>query len=150
VITRSEGETEALARELATELSAGDVVYLVGDLGAGKTTFARGLAAGLGAVASEVASPTFAILHEYAAPGGAVVLRHLDLYRLADRVSDLEILGLPDAVAGAPVAVEWPGEAIRAALPPTVRVSIAAEPGDARRISIHRASPPASSGVEGP
>jgi tRNA threonylcarbamoyladenosine biosynthesis protein TsaE len=147
VITRSEGETEALARELATELSAGDVVYLVGDLGAGKTTFARGLAAGLGAVASEVASPTFAILHEYASPGGAVVLRHLDLYRLADRASDLEILGLPDAVAGAPVAVEWPGEAIRAALPPTVRVSIAAEPGDARRISIHRASP---SGVEGP
>ena len=147
MITRSEGETEALARELATELSAGDVVYLVGDLGAGKTTFARGLAAGLGAVASEVASPTFAILHEYASPGGAVVLRHLDLYRLADRASDLEILGLPDAVAGAPVAVEWPGEAIRAALPPTIRVSIAAEPGDARRISIHRASPP---GVEGP
>jgi tRNA threonylcarbamoyladenosine biosynthesis protein TsaE len=148
VITRSEGETEALARELATELSAGDVVYLVGDLGAGKTTFARGLAAGLGAVASEVASPTFAILHEYASPGGAVVLRHLDLYRLADRASDLEILGLPDAVAGAPVAVEWPGEAIRAALPPTVRVSIAAEPGDARRISIHRAFPPGSAGVE--
>ena len=149
MITRSEGETEALARELATELSAGDVVYLVGDLGAGKTTFARGLAAGLGAVASEVASPTFAILHEYASPGGAVVLRHLDLYRLADRASDLEILGLPDAVAGAPVAVEWPGEAIRAALPPTVRVSIAAEPGEARRISIHRASSPGSSGVEG-
>ena len=148
MITRSEGETEALARELATELSAGDVVYLVGDLGSGKTTFARGLAAGLGAVASEVASPTFAILHEYASPGGAVVLRHLDLYRLADRASDLEILGLPGAVAGAPVAVEWPGEAIRAALPPTVRVSIAAESENARRISIHRASRSTSSDDE--
>ena len=68
-----------------------------------------------------------------------MVLRHLDLYRLADRASDLEILGLPDAVAGAPVAVEWPGEAIRAALPPTVQVSLSAESEDARRISIHRA-----------
>ena len=115
-------------------------VYLIGDLGAGKTTFARGLAAGLGAVAREVASPTFAILHEYAAPGGKVVLRHLDLYRLADRASELDILGLPDALAGAPVAVEWPGEAIRAALPPTVQVSLAADTEDARRISIHRAS----------
>jgi tRNA threonylcarbamoyladenosine biosynthesis protein TsaE len=139
LISRSEEETEEVARKMAKELSDGDVVYLVGDLGAGKTTFARGLAAGLGAVAREVASPTFAILHEYAAPGGSVVLRHLDLYRLVDRASDLEILGLPDAVAGAPVAVEWPGEAIRAALPPTVRVSIATEAGDARRISIHRA-----------
>jgi tRNA threonylcarbamoyladenosine biosynthesis protein TsaE len=149
VISRSERETEEVARELAKGLSADDVVYLVGDLGAGKTTFARGLAAGLGAVSSEVASPTFAILHEYAEPGGAVVLRHLDLYRLADRASDLEILGLPDAVGGAPVAVEWPGEAILAALPPTVRVSIAAESGEARRISIHRASPLGSAKKKG-
>lgn len=139
MIARSEEETEEIARVLARGLSASDVVYLVGDLGAGKTTFARGLAAGLGAVAREVASPTFAILHEYAGPGGAVVLRHLDLYRLADRARDLAILGLPDAVAGAPVAVEWPGEAIRAALPPTVQVSLVAESEDARRISIHRA-----------
>jgi tRNA threonylcarbamoyladenosine biosynthesis protein TsaE len=150
VISRSERETEEVAREMAKGLSAGDVVYLVGDLGAGKTTFARGLAAGLGAVAREVASPTFAILHEYAGPGGAIVLRHLDLYRLADRGSDLEILGLPDAVAGAPVAVEWPGQAIRAALPPTVRVSIAVEPGETRRISIHRASPDEAARTEGP
>jgi tRNA threonylcarbamoyladenosine biosynthesis protein TsaE len=141
LICRSEGETEACAGDLAKELTGRDVVYLVGDLGAGKTTFARGLARGLGAVAREVASPTFAILHEYAAPGGAVVMRHLDLYRLADRASELEILGLPSAVAGAPVAVEWPGEALRAALPPTVQVTISAESGDARRISIDRTSP---------
>lgn len=150
MITRSERETEEVARELAKDLAASDVVYLIGELGAGKTTFARGLAAGLGAVAREVASPTFAILHEYAAPGGDVVLRHLDLYRLADRASELEILGLPDALAGAPVAVEWPGEAIRAALPPTLAVTIAAEEGDARRISIRRASPQSSPGAEGP
>jgi len=141
LITRSESETEALARELAAQLGPDDVVYLIGDLGAGKTTFARGLAAGLGAVAREVASPTFAILHEYAGPAGAIVLRHLDLYRLADRPGELAILGLPDAVAGAPLAVEWPGDAIQKVLPPTVRVSIAPEKEDARRISIHRASP---------
>ncbi len=149
VISKSEAETEEVARKMARDLSASDVIYLIGDLGAGKTTFARGLAAGLGAVAREVASPTFAILHEYASPGGEVVLRHLDLYRLADRASDLEILGLPDALAGAPVAVEWPGEAIRAALAPTVSVTIAAESGDARRISIRRASPRSSPGVGG-
>jgi tRNA A37 threonylcarbamoyladenosine biosynthesis protein TsaE len=68
-------------------------------------------------------------------------MRHLDLYRLADRASELEILGLPAAVAGVPVAVEWPGEALRAALPPTVQVTITAESGDARRISIDRTPP---------
>jgi tRNA threonylcarbamoyladenosine biosynthesis protein TsaE len=139
LVSRGDSETEALGAQLARDLSADDVVYLVGDLGAGKTTFARGLARGLGAVAREVASPTFAILHEYAAPGGAIVMRHLDLYRLADRASELEVLGLPDAVAGAPVAVEWPGEAIRAALAPTFEVGIREETGRARRIEIRRA-----------
>jgi hypothetical protein len=69
------------------------------------------LARGLGAV-REVASPTFAILHEYGRREG-IRLRHLDLYRLDDRAADLEILGLPESVAGAPVVVEWPGAAIR-------------------------------------
>ena len=136
VVTASDGETEALGRELAKELTAADVVYLIGDLGAGKTTLARGLAAGLGAVAREVASPTFAILHEYAAQGGAIVLRHLDLYRLADRPEDLEVLGLPDAIAGAPIAVEWPGRAIRAALPPTCEIAIVTQADGSRRFEI--------------
>ncbi|HEY3122430.1 MAG TPA: tRNA (adenosine(37)-N6)-threonylcarbamoyltransferase complex ATPase subunit type 1 TsaE [Thermoanaerobaculia bacterium] len=136
VFSRSEEETEAFGRELALELSRSDVVYLIGDLGTGKTAFARGLAAGLGAVAREVASPTFAILHEYAAPGGAIVMRHLDLYRLADRPEDLEILGLPGAVASAPVAVEWPGAAIKEALPPTWEVAIRQTPEGDRRITV--------------
>lgn len=136
MISASEEETEAVGREIASELSSGDVVYLIGELGAGKTTLARGLAAGLGAAARQVASPTFAILHEYAGPNGTIVLRHLDLYRLADRVDDLEVLGLPGAVAGAPVAVEWPGLAIRDALPPTREVSIEELSGGARRIEV--------------
>jgi len=123
---------------LAAVLSPTDVVYLVGDLGAGKTTLARGLARGLGAREREVASPTFALLHEYAAPDGAIVLRHLDLYRLEDLPRELEVLGLPDAVEGAPVCVEWPGEAIRTLLPPTVEITIRAEAGEARRIRVER------------
>ena len=136
IVSRNAAETEAFGRELALELTATDVVYLIGDLGAGKTTLARGLASGLGAVAREVASPTFAILHEYAGEGGAIVLRHLDLYRLADRPEDLEVLGLPEAIAGAPVAVEWPGRAIRAALPPTCEIAIVAQVDGSRRIAV--------------
>jgi len=145
--SKSEAETEAVGRDLARGLSPDDVVYLTGDLGVGKTAFARGLAAGLGAVAREVASPTFATLHEYAAPGGAIVLRHLDLYRLADRSKDLEVLGLPDAVAGAPVAVEWPRAAIREALPPTYEVAMTQAPDGTRRIEIRRLPVPESPAV---
>ncbi|HVE65218.1 MAG TPA: tRNA (adenosine(37)-N6)-threonylcarbamoyltransferase complex ATPase subunit type 1 TsaE [Thermoanaerobaculia bacterium] len=132
-VSKSEAETEAFGRELASSLSAGDVVYLIGELGAGKTALSRGLAAGLGAAPREVASPTFAILNEYAAPGGTIVMRHLDLYRLADDPRDLEVLGLPGALAGAPTAVEWPGAAIRSVVPPSVEVRFSTE-GDGRRL----------------
>jgi tRNA threonylcarbamoyladenosine biosynthesis protein TsaE len=136
--TQAAAETEAVGERLAAKLSRTDVVYLVGDLGAGKTTLARGLARGLGAREREVASPTFALLHEYATADGAIVLRHLDLYRLEDLPRELEVLGLPGAVEGAPVCVEWPGEAIRTLLPPTVEVTIRAEGGEARRIRVAR------------
>ena len=136
ILSGSPEETETLGKELARELRRDDVVYLVGDLGAGKTTLARGLASGLGAIAREVASPTFALLHEYAGPGGAVVLRHLDLYRLVDRARDLEVLGLPDAVRGAPVAVEWPGRAIADVLPATWEIRITATPEGRRRLEV--------------
>ena len=133
-MTRSEEETERFGEELAETLRSEDVVYLVGKLGSGKTALARGLARGLGAAEREVASPTFAILHEYASPQGSLVLRHLDLYRIRDEEKDLEILGLPGAVAGAPVAVEWPGAAVRRLLAPTVEVSIEVLPDGSRRI----------------
>jgi tRNA threonylcarbamoyladenosine biosynthesis protein TsaE len=140
-VTRSEEETEALGESLAADLSPDDVVYLIGDLGAGKTCLARGLARGLGAVSREVASPTFAILHEYADADGRIRLRHLDLYRLKDRSEDLEVLGLPESVAGAPIAVEWPGEAIRKALGPTVEIRIDRLPEGARSIAVRRRRP---------
>jgi tRNA threonylcarbamoyladenosine biosynthesis protein TsaE len=139
VVTRSAAETERLGERLASSLSRDDVVYLEGDLGAGKTAFARGLARGLGAGSRQVASPTFAILHEYAGEDGEIVLRHLDLYRLGDSSRELDILGLPGSMEGAPVCIEWPRAAVEAALPPTVVVRIESEPGaNARRVSISR------------
>ena len=123
-----------MGERLGRLLRPDDVVYLVGDLGSGKTCFARGLARGLGALPREVASPTFSILNEYVSAGGAVVLRHLDLYRLKDDPAELSAIGLPEAVAGAPIAVEWPRAAVRQLLPPTVEVRLEAVPGGGRRI----------------
>jgi tRNA A37 threonylcarbamoyladenosine biosynthesis protein TsaE len=86
-----------------------------------------------------VASPTFALVHEYAGEAGAIVLRHLDLYRLADTRRALEALGLPDSVAGAPVCIEWPRTAIRGLLAATVEVRIdTVSGGEARRITVAR------------
>ncbi|HTD52319.1 MAG TPA: tRNA (adenosine(37)-N6)-threonylcarbamoyltransferase complex ATPase subunit type 1 TsaE, partial [Thermoanaerobaculia bacterium] len=128
MITQSERETEEIGERLAATLEDSDVVYLVGDLGAGKTCFARGLARGRGASERQVASPTFAIVHEYAGSSGEIVLRHIDLYRLKDSPAELEVLGLPDSVGGAPVVVEWPGQAIQQILTPTIRVLIDQQP----------------------
>lgn len=136
--TSSEAETEALGESLARSLSKDDVVYLTGDLGSGKTALVRGIARGLGAREREVASPTFALLHEYAGSDGSLVLRHLDLYRLADSAAELAVLGLPGSVAGAPVCVEWPGRAIRNVLPPSVEVELTAEASGGRRIRMRR------------
>lgn len=137
-VSRSDAETEALGESLAAALSTSDVVYLVGDLGAGKTTFARGMARGLGASAREVASPTFALLHEYSCADGSIVLRHLDLYRLSEARRELEVLGLPDSVAGAPVCVEWPRASIREVLPPTIEVTFETLPDERRRVRVER------------
>lgn len=109
----SESETRAVGRALAFELGPGDVVALTGGLGAGKTVFVRGLAEGLGADPDAVASPTFALLHEYPC-AGAGGLVHVDLYRLPDDERELADLGLPDLLEGKVGAVEWPnGSAAR-------------------------------------
>ncbi len=103
--THSEEETQQIAHDLASRLKAGDVVLLAGPLGAGKTAFVRGLAAGLGIDSAEVSSPTFTLVHEYR--GGRLTLYHVDLYRLERTASDdlgLEEMGVADGV----LAIEWP------------------------------------------
>jgi tRNA threonylcarbamoyladenosine biosynthesis protein TsaE len=102
-VTRSEGETAALGRDLGRTLTRGSVVLLSGPLGAGKTAFVRGLAEGLGCDGDDVSSPTFVIVQEYR---GSVRLCHVDLYRVTpDQVGDL---GLDDLREGSVMAVEWP------------------------------------------
>jgi tRNA threonylcarbamoyladenosine biosynthesis protein TsaE len=120
VATHSERETEEAGRTFARSLAVGAVVLIEGPLGAGKTAFVRGMAAGLGANAGDVSSPTFTILHEYAGPH--VLLFHADLYRLS--VREVDELGLDDVAAEGILVVEWPG---RWAAPPrdAVRVTIA-------------------------
>jgi tRNA threonylcarbamoyladenosine biosynthesis protein TsaE len=108
VVTRSVDETEALAARFAASLSAGDRVLLVGDLGAGKTAFVRGLVRGLGSPhVREVASPTFAIHHRY--PDGRLAVDHLDLYRLREG-ADLAAEGLEDVITdrSGVLCCEWP------------------------------------------
>jgi tRNA threonylcarbamoyladenosine biosynthesis protein TsaE len=102
--THSELETAALGRELAAALSAGDVVLLVGDLGAGKTAFVRGLAEGLGVHRDEVSSPTFTLVQEYR--GGRLPLFHVDLYRL-NNSREIDDLGLDEIADDGVLAVEW-------------------------------------------
>jgi tRNA threonylcarbamoyladenosine biosynthesis protein TsaE len=102
--THSEQETAAVADRLATTLTAGSIVLLFGDLGAGKTAFVRGLAAGLGADADAVSSPTFTLVQEYR--GGRLSLTHVDLYRLND-AREVEDLGLEEIASEGVLAVEW-------------------------------------------
>lgn len=97
-------EMRALAAALGRVAEAGDAVALVGDLGAGKTTFVQGLAAGLG-YTGPVTSPTFTLIHVY--EGGRATLFHADLYRL-EREAELEDVGLDDIFRQDGVAVvEW-------------------------------------------
>jgi tRNA threonylcarbamoyladenosine biosynthesis protein TsaE len=115
-ITRSPEETIALGRQLAAQLTPPVLVVLLGDLGAGKTTLTKGIAAGLGATAEEdVTSPTFTLIHEYGGRRAKTPVYHVDLYRI-ENARELETLGLEDMLAErAVVIVEW-GEKLGPAL----------------------------------
>ena len=101
--TESEEETIALGERLAAELPPKAVVLLIGNLGAGKTTLAKGIVKGLGAAQpDEVSSPTFTLIHEYSPS-----VYHIDLYRL-DRIDQVATLGLDEIFdRTAVVLVEW-------------------------------------------
>ncbi|MCL2106408.1 MAG: tRNA (adenosine(37)-N6)-threonylcarbamoyltransferase complex ATPase subunit type 1 TsaE [Oscillospiraceae bacterium] len=112
ITTRGAGETEALGEALAAKLRPGDAVALFGDLGAGKTAFVRGLAAGL-RCEDEVSSPTYALVHEHPGP---IPLAHFDMYRVASW-EDLASTGYFDYLdQGFVLAIEW-SENIEAFLP---------------------------------
>jgi tRNA threonylcarbamoyladenosine biosynthesis protein TsaE len=131
-ISHNAAETMDFGRRLAGELQAGDVLALTGELGAGKTCFVKGIAAGLG-VTQEVTSPTFTLIHEYR--GGRLPLAHIDLYRL-ENVGEAVNIGVEDYFGGPPAAggqgvtvIEW-AERIEPLLPANtkrIRLSIVDE-----------------------
>lgn len=112
--TASEPDTIALGERLAARLAPGTVVVLTGQLGAGKTTLAKGIVRGLGAAEpDEVSSPTFILIHEYGDPPRVY---HVDLYRLDD-AGQVEGLGIEELFGGdAVVLIEW-GERFPELLP---------------------------------
>jgi tRNA threonylcarbamoyladenosine biosynthesis protein TsaE len=131
-VTRSEAETMAVAQAFADTLTGGDVVLLAGNLGAGKTAFVRGLAAGLGIDPNEVSSPTFTVVHEYR--GGRLTLYHADLYRLERTATEdigLEEMGVKDGI----LAIEWP-DRLTHELPHARRVNLDIVDDQTRRIVV--------------
>lgn len=103
--SQSPEQTRAIGAEIGKALRTGDVVALVGPLGAGKTQFVKGLAAGAGvADARQVNSPTFVIVNEYDA--GPLRFYHLDAWRLRG-ADDLDALGFDEMQTRGPVVIEW-------------------------------------------
>jgi tRNA threonylcarbamoyladenosine biosynthesis protein TsaE len=129
--THSEQETFALARKLAKNFKGDEVVFLIGELGAGKTIFAKGIAAGLGLKdIPQVCSPSFTLLNIYLAQ---VPIYHLDLYRLSGE-AEIRDLGFEDYIGEGVVLIEW-AEKITFPLA-AIRVTIEVGEGCERRIKI--------------
>lgn len=131
-ITHSPEETERLGQKLAQKLSGGEIIAYRGDLGAGKTAFTRGLAAGLG-IEMRVTSPTYTIVNEY--PGGRLELFHFDMYRLPSS-DDLFDIGWEDYLHRNGIcAVEW-SENVTDAMDGAITVTIEKLSDEDRRIRI--------------
>ena len=132
-VTNSAAETKALGEKLASRLKAGDVVVLEGELGAGKSELARGIARGLG-VTETVTSPSFTILNVY--ESGRCPLYHFDWYRLESE-EELYELGMDEYLGGDGIAVvEW-AERCPDAVPENVlRIRLEVTGGESRRITI--------------
>jgi tRNA threonylcarbamoyladenosine biosynthesis protein TsaE len=130
--TSSEDETIALGRRLGAALPRRAVVLLIGQLGAGKTTLAKGIVEGLGAASpDDVSSPTFTLIHQY---GDGVY--HIDLYRL-DTEAETATLGLDEIFdRNAVVLIEW-GERFPRLMPAErIEIRIETEAGDSRLITV--------------
>jgi len=134
LVTASAEETLAFGRRLAAELRPPLLVFLSGDLGAGKTTLAKGIISGLGAAREEdVTSPTFTLVHEFR---GAVRVFHIDLYRIEGR-ADLNTLGLDDLFESPSIVlVEWPEKWTIASDWPVIRINLSSLPDERHAIEL--------------
>lgn len=128
-----EASTLALGARLAALARPGDVVTLSGDLGAGKTTLARGLLAALG-LKGEAPSPTFAIVQTYGPPETRLPVAHIDLYRI-EGLEEAEELGLDELRADHLLLVEWPERLGAGAWRDALRLRLETEEGGGRRLT---------------
>ena len=126
--------TEAFGVRLAGLLRPGDVIALYGDLGAGKTTLARGILRGLG-FEGDVASPTFPIVQPY--DELPLPLWHVDLYRIDDP-AEIEELALDEALFDGAIVVEWPERMGVALWPQALKLTLSREGEDARALTAER------------
>jgi tRNA threonylcarbamoyladenosine biosynthesis protein TsaE len=135
MITNSAEETFEFAYELGEALTHSTVYLLAGDLGAGKTVFAKGIAAGLDIDPADVNSPTFTIINIHK---GRMKLYHLDLYRLSGTVNEIYELGLDEMLAeeNAVVIIEWSERLSTFSIPDAHHVSISEVDADSRKIEI--------------
>jgi tRNA threonylcarbamoyladenosine biosynthesis protein TsaE len=132
VETQSPEETAALGRRIGERCEAGTLLALVGDLGAGKTRFVKGLAAGLGIEESRVTSPTFVLMNLYE---GRIRLAHFDLYRLES--VDLPSLGYYDVRDEGAVVMEWADKVDETLLGDHVRIDFSLTGERSRRLMLH-------------
>ncbi len=135
-ITRSAEETFELAYEIGEAINESTVFLLQGDLGVGKTVFAKGVGAGLDIDPAEVNSPTFTIVNQH---DGRMRMYHLDLYRIAGGANEVYDLGLEEIITEpeAVVVIEWPERLGAFEVTNAYRVVISDLGGDERSVSVH-------------
>ena len=126
-------QTEEQGVALASVLRAGDVVALSGPLGAGKTTFARGVLRGLG-LSGEAPSPSYSLVIAYDPPDLRLPLWHIDLYRI-EEPREIDELGLGDARGDAALLIEWPERMGDGLWSDALRLSLEPEPTGGRRLT---------------
>ena len=132
----TEADSERAGREIARTLAPDAIVHLVGDLGAGKTFLARAIASELGADPREVASPSFAIVHEYPRRGAPPII-HIDGYRLSENRREWLEIGIPELLAAPGVKlIEWPKREFEEFEDSHVEVSIRVREDGAREITV--------------
>lgn len=131
---KSEDEMRAFGHQLAKQLRDGDWVSINGPLGAGKTVLCSGILQGLG-FSGEVASPSYAIVHQYDPPEVSIAVAHADLYRLED-VAELEELGLAEERSGRITLVEWAERAGADYTLPTISISIEPQADGTREVKM--------------
>lgn len=135
-MSHSAEETKEIAKEIAALLRGGDVLELEGDLGAGKTTFTKGLVAALGGQ-ERVKSPTFTVMNEYAVAHGDIRrVVHIDFYRFEDDIEAMALALEDERRADTVIVAEWPSKVSADFLRPTKTLRLEHGRGDERKITL--------------